>query len=114
MSNEIPCPRLEFRWEKVSEDWLERLCVYSLVLPLKKHDIRRTDVEGNPKELRLEIGRTKVKSGEGPVFDGGVDVPLRDGAHAHWDNEALGGHLPVVAICEDTWSIVGDPGRQDA
>lgn len=37
------------------------LCVYSLVLPLGEHDIRRID---DKQELKLEIGVTEVEGGK--------------------------------------------------
>ncbi len=104
----MPCPRLEFRWIKEGESWYERECVYGLVLPLGKYDIRHTDPEDHPTEKVLEIGRTKVTGGNGqpPIYDGKVDTPFRDGAHAQWDCDALGGHIPIVAVCGDVATIV--------
>ena len=104
----MPCPRLEFRWIKEGESWYERECVYSLVLPFGKYDIRHTDPEDHPTEKVLEIGRTRVTGGNGdpPIYDGKVDTPFRDGAHAQWDCDALGGHIPIVAVCGDVATIV--------
>lgn len=105
----MPCPRLELRWEKSGETWYSRECVYSLVLPLGETDIRSTDVEGNPRELALEIGRTRVRGGNGerPIFeDGEIDTPYRDGAHARFDRKALGGTIPIIAVCEDQFQAV--------
>jgi hypothetical protein len=107
----MPCPRLEFRWHKTGDTWYSRECSYSLVLPLGELDIRHTDAEGNPTELTLEIGRTFASGGKGepPVFDGKVDTPFRDFAHAMWDRKALGNHLPVVAVCGDAANLVDIP-----
>ena len=108
----MPCPRLEFRWERISEDGdfgrFNWKCVYSLVLPLGEHDIRSTDVEGNPREKALEIGVTRSNIGHGysPVREGKVETPFRDGTHAKWDCDALGGHLPIVAVCGDVATLV--------
>lgn len=106
----MPCPRLEFRWFKDDEscDWRSRHCVYSLVIPLRELDIRSTDVEGNPREMSLEIGRTDVGGGNGdaPIHKGKVDTPFRDHSHAIWDREALGRHLPIVAVCGDVATLV--------
>lgn len=104
----MPCPRLELRWERITDDRFNWKCVYSLVLPLGEHDIRSTDVEGNPREKVLEIGVTRSNIGDGysPVRDGKVGTPFRDGAHAAWDCEALGGHLPIVAVCGDVATLV--------
>jgi hypothetical protein len=107
----LPSPRLELRWIKTGKDWTKSECVYSLVIPLDELDVRRTDVQGNPTEKFLEIGRTKrdCNNDTSPILcDGSVDTPFRDGAHAQWDKKALGGQLPIVAICGDTWSFVKD------
>lgn len=106
----IPCPRLEFEWIKTGETWRERECIYSLVLPLGEYDIRREDGEGNKvrSETKAELGRTRVTGGKGtpPIWDDGiVESPFRDGAHAKFDNDALGGHLPIVSVCGDAFSI---------
>lgn len=111
----MPCPRLEFRWERISEDLFNWKCVYSLVIPLAALDIRSTDVEGNPREKALEIGVTRSNIGHGysPVQNGKVETPFRDGSHAQWDCEALGGHLPIVAVCGDVATLVEKrPKRQ--
>lgn len=104
----MPCPRLELRWVKDGDSWYARECVYSLVIPLGEFDIRSTDREDRPRELALEMGRTRVSGGDGnpPIYDGEVDTPFRDGAHAQWDCEALGGHLPIVAVCGDVATLV--------
>lgn len=109
MAGKIPCPRLEFRWKQTGQDWTIRVCEYSLVIPLREFDIRR-EREDQPEvtELALLIGTTKCGGGKGtpPVTNGEVDTPFRDHAHAHWDCESLGGHIPIVAVCGDEWSIV--------
>lgn len=106
----MPCPRLEFRWEKTGDDWTSRTVTYALVIPLQEHDIRREDEDGNKvrSELALEIGKTNCSGGNGhpPIHEGEVDTPYRDHAHAVWDREAMGGHLPIVAICGDVATIV--------
>ncbi len=82
---------------------------YDLVIPLGEADCRGTfdqkgikrpkshrivwlDAENN---RRIPMGRTMVrtKSENYPFnrFDDGIDLPFRDGAHASWDNERLGG-----------------------
>jgi hypothetical protein len=110
MEDKIPCPRFEFKWVKTGASWISRECIYSLVIPLRELDIRHTDNPGNPTEKTLEIGRTEVNGGNGepPMNDGMVNTPFRDGAHARWDNESLGGHLPIVAVCDDFWNLVED------
>ena len=111
----LPAPRLQFRWvpyqpetgnERVfGYDWA---CYYELVLPLGEHDIRREvykdgEQVGERHELVLPFpGFTKVGRGGSskPCEDGRPDTPFRDGAHAKWDSEALGG-LPVFVIAPD-------------
>lgn len=97
----LATPRLQFRWEKKdSGDGYNWFCHYELVLRLDTNDIRNPHEYKKPGELTLPLGGTRVgKSAEhGPVWpDGRVDTPFRDGAHAQWDSEQLGG-LPIFAI----------------
>lgn len=66
----LPSPRLELKWEKIGDSWLTRECHYSLVIPLRRLDIRHTGPKGNPTETVLEIGVTRVTGGTGkPVFN---------------------------------------------
>ena len=108
MENKKPCPRFQFKWVKVGLNWEKRICIYSLILPLKKLDVRHTDGNNNPTEQVLEISRTNVTDGNGepPIYAGIVNTPFRDGVHAQWDNEALGGHISIIAVCENFWNIV--------
>ena len=105
----MPCPRLELEWVKTGNTWKKRECVYSLVLPLGDYDVRAENEDGKRvrNETKAEIGRTRVSGGkdEPPIWDGVVDLPFRDGAHAFFDSEALGGHIPVVAVCGKVFSI---------
>lgn len=111
MTNEktpLPCPRLEFQWKKFGNDWYDRECIYSLVLPLREHDIR-IDTKNGKKALNenyIEMGRTKVTGGNGspPITGNIVDTPFREFSHAIWDCSALGGQIPIVAICEDMFT----------
>lgn len=101
----MPCPRLELRWIKTGETWGHRECIYSLVIPVGEHDIRASD---GVREISLEISRTQVtgRCGSKPIYDGKVGTPFRDHAHAIWDCTALGGHIPIVAICEDDATLI--------
>ncbi|MCR8922691.1 hypothetical protein NO559_07910 [Dasania sp. GY-MA-18] len=107
----MPCPRLELEWIKTGADWRKRECVYSLVLPLGEYDIRRESKDGEKarNETKAELGRTAVTGGNGqpPIWeDGKVETPFRDGAHSKFDAEALGGHIPRVAVCGDVFTIL--------
>jgi hypothetical protein len=114
MNTALPCPRFEFLWSKDGDSWTRRFCTYSLVIPLGELDIRSTDVDGNPRERRLEIGRTNVSGGNGhpPIYEGKVDTPFRDAAHAQWDCDALGGHIPIYAVCENTATLIPKQPRK--
>lgn len=115
----LPCPRFELRWENISGDWTDRECIYSLVIPLEYHDIRAEDADGNlgvNTEQSLEIGRTKVSGGHpgvAPIANGVVATPFRDGVHAMWDSAALGGHIPIVAVCDGAWDVVESPRQAE-
>lgn len=105
----MPCPRLELEWVMVGDDWRKRECIYSIVIPLDEHDIRRRDADGKKvrNEVKAEIGRTAVSGGNGeaPIWgDGKVQRPFRDGAHAIWDSKVLG-NMPVVAVCGDVFTV---------
>ncbi len=94
----LPTPRLELRWRKpdAEESKLyskppEWICDYALVLPLRDNDCRREDDTGEHAVVMNSTG----SSGAEP--DG---APFRDGAHAIWDSEALGG-IPAYVIGTD-------------
>lgn len=116
---------LQFRWEpndgthghRSSLNWL---CHYELVLPLGEFDVRREDADGNKVRSELVIpikgptGRGSERSPCAPYQDGGeltYDDPFRDGAHAVWDAELLGG-LPIFAIAPDGTRIPKPAGAQ--
>jgi hypothetical protein len=99
----LPAPRLELKWKQATKGyWYNRVCIYSLILPLTKYDIRREGKNGKRvrSTIALEIGRTNVQGGrnEPPIYNGKVSTPFRDGAHAQWDSESLG-NIPIYAVC---------------
>lgn len=101
-----PCPRMELQWRKVSDCWEVRECIYSLVLPLGEHDLRRNSLDAEDGELFIEIGKTSSTGANSPMRgDGTLDTPFRDTAHALWDAKALG-KLPIVVSCEDKWELL--------
>ena len=106
----LPAPRLQLRWSKADDGDTHYLwhCHYELVLPLREHDIRREVYDddgeqiGEVKELVVTMKPpTRRRGGGEPCHakDGTTycDAPYRDGAHADWDAEALGG-IPVYVI----------------
>ena len=99
-----PAPRLEF--EHVPDpDWYRTTCFYWMVIPLKDSDIRRErDGKAVFQEWYVPLGSTTMTGGRGepPIYEGKVNTPFRDGAHAHFDREALGlPSLPIWAVCGD-------------
>lgn len=115
----LPLPRLELRWSKprfnpktMREDtWTNRTCTYSLVLPISEKDIRSNtkDKIGVLKSKTIVISKTNVSGGCNPYpvkEDGSIDIPYRDGVHIEWDNESLGGHLPMIVICGKKWKLL--------
>ena len=108
----LPCPRFEFRWRNTSGDWSSREVDYNLVIPLKPYDCRGNLPDGSvnekPSEYTVLISTTKVSGGKKrPVFDDGiVDTPFRDGAHASWDRAGLDVDWPIIAVCEDTYTVI--------
>lgn len=106
----MPAPRLELRWRDIEKQTDQNTveCVYSLVLSLGPHDIRaereREDGEPLPNvmELSVQLGRTLSNNNAKRRYDSmrdEVQTPYRDGAHAQWDAEQLGG-LPIYAVAD--------------
>lgn len=91
----LPLPRLQLTWQKLDTfDWE---CHYELLIPVREHDIRN---ESNRGYIPVPIGKTNVHTGHerGPVMqDGTLDAPFRDGAHAKWDSDRLGG-MPIFVV----------------
>ena len=113
----LPAPRLQLRWVVNPEDGSshEYLCHYEMVIPLREHDIRREVYDddgmttGEIEELVIPIiAPTKRGSNRVPCVDTlgrrFYDAPYRDGVHACWDSEALGG-LPIFVIDLDGTAI---------
>ena len=109
----LPAPRLQLRWVEAepNNDGFDWACHYELVLPLRKHDIRREVYDddgvmtGKVSELVAPLDGPSRRGGGGTpceARDGTryFDPPFRDGAHAKWDSEALGG-LPIYVIAPD-------------
>lgn len=100
---------LRLRWEAESE--FSFLCHYELVVPLGELDIRREVYENgeivntitefvtpmNSGPVRRTGGGIPCINGDGELF---YDAPYRDGAHAKWDSEALGG-IPIKVMTLD-------------
>lgn len=106
--NKLPAPRLQLRWEKVSE--YDYHCHYELVIKLGEFDIRREvyDADGNelkklPLEYAIAMKEPTTRNCSAASEPCGVkpfryaDTPYRDGAHAKWDSVQLGG-LPIFVI----------------
>lgn len=117
----LPTPRLQLRWAtNPSADSLhEYLCHYELVIPLREHDIRREVYDedgmqtGETAEMVIRIhGPTKRDANHRPCCDmlgrRFYDEPYRDGMHAKWDSEALGG-IPIFVIDLDGNAIPKPP-----
>lgn len=117
VETKLPTPRFEFVWEKEGDDWFKSICTYNLVLPFRDCDCRRETEDGMLQENVIELGVTKVTGGTGepPIYMGtNVETPYRDGSHARWDCHALGGDIPIFAICEGTVCTVDkDTGETD-
>lgn len=110
----LPTPRLQMRWEvnPDTESRYQYLCHYELVMPLGAHDIRREvyndegEMTDKRDELVVPMGGPSMRGSNTPPClcgDGGdlyFDEPYRDGAHAKWDAEVLGG-LPIWVIALD-------------
>lgn len=86
----LPCPRIEFEHVPSEEGWGTRWCMYWLVLELKEADIRAENNDGKMgvfRERYIPMGESCTTTGstKRPVWEGKVETPFRNGAHAHWE-----------------------------
>jgi hypothetical protein len=107
----LPCPRIEFEHVPSEQGWDTRWCMYWLVLELGHADIRAEGDNGKLGvllERYIPMGETQSSgSDRRPVWNGEVEAPFRDGAHAHWDRIALGlPNLPTYARCEEDVTLL--------
>lgn len=112
----LPCPRLQLTWATTDGEWRYRVCIYTMVIPLQKYDIRSEGKDGKcgvHKECHAILGLTRSDCGEpvNPAREGIVDTPYRDGAHARFDSQAFGG-LPIYAVCEKTVTKIEPPNDE--
>lgn len=100
---ELPTPRLELRWREATEKevlgrsiFLSHACDYGLVIPVERTDVRSnlqhpdgTEDIGALYEVFYSFSTTLSSE---PIND--FHAPYRDGTHATWDADKLGG-LPI-------------------
>lgn len=110
--SKLPCPRLEFEWVPSEQcGWETKWCIYWLVLELGHVDIRAEGEDGKLGvllERYIPMGETKITgSDKRPVWNGKVETPFRDGAHAKWDRIAIGlPNLQTFARCEEDVTLI--------
>jgi hypothetical protein len=85
----LPVPRLEIRWFKVSDDGYLQRWDYNLIY---KH------VCGHLVSIPLGQTNTQGGNGEPPIYNGEIRTPFRDGVHIC--NEAEQFNMPAFAICD--------------
>jgi hypothetical protein len=91
----LPVPRLEIRWIKLDKNGYNWRAAYNLVYKHLLGDV-----------ILVPMGSTTRNggNGKGPIRDGKVETPFRDGVHiAH---EMLTLKLPGFAICDDTVTVL--------
>lgn len=103
-------PYLRLRWVRDLMEENAFTCHYELVMPLGESDIRRevwSNGECISKRDKLIIpmsSNSTRRTGSVPCINEGggyyYDAPFRDGAHAKWDSEKLGG-IPVRVMALD-------------
>lgn len=89
-SPDLPCPRLEMRYEPDEKfGWTETTVTYAMV---HRHFLGHY--------VTVPLGVTTIRSGRqsAPIYDGKISLPFRDGAHIKHDMAQL--NLPAYAICE--------------
>lgn len=98
--DQLPCPRLELRWERLSVVVNKYRCSYNFVIPITEGDTRGGCCVNHGSELRFEMGWTDVDGLGGRSFpsdeDGVLDVPFRDGHHIAWDSHHT--KLPAYVV----------------
>ena len=106
----LPTPRLELAWRHIHGS--EYACDYVLGVRLRDHDIRIPEDDPECREMRVPMsGGCTSTRGKPPDAFGEIDRPFRDGAHARWDSQNLGG-LPIFATYEGRASRVDPLPRQ--
>ena len=109
--SELPCPRLELRWEdqERDEDGYTVICHYNYVFPLRRLDIRaekwvededgeRIECGGNREQVvRIGYTRTTKTADIRLRDDGTIETPFRDGSHIQWDRRYFG-NAPMYAV----------------
>ena len=115
MTNKLPTPRLQLRWEKSEHPGYRWQCHYELVILLDAYDVRR-EIYKNGRELKKKLPRELAIPMKPPSLRGSsshyppctscdgkqryADTPFRDGAHAQWDAIQLGAP-PIFVIAPD-------------
>ncbi len=114
----LPSPRIQFEHIPSTDGWATSWCAYWLVLPLNEFDIRREENDKKPyDEWFIPVGETKTSGRNNlPVYGGVVQTPYRNGAHAHFDREALGlkESLPIYATCGDEFTLIEEKAKDAA
>jgi len=121
----LPTDRAYLHFEAVRVEPEQVQVDYELVIPLGELDCRGTyDHKGTvrPKShrmvwldkqnnKRIPLGRTMIGTGRKDYpFDsrwpGEIDMPFRDGAHARWDNEKLGGLSLIYTVGDKHYTLI--------
>lgn len=109
---DLAAPRLQLRWSHDDSGRSNWVCNYEMVLPLRQGDCRNDE---GANFAVIELGRTLVGGGGAPPWERAIveqSMPYRDGAHARWDAEALGG-LPIYVLGPDGAARKVEPIQHD-
>lgn len=84
----LPVPRLEMRWEQLSDDGYIQRWSYCLIY---RHTLGHL--------IAVPLGETRTQGGRGepPIHAGKLQTPFRDGVHICNDTMQLG--IPAFGIC---------------
>lgn len=105
----LPAPRLQLRWEpnqgtkRYPSERYPWTCRYELVMPLRDGDIRGDEGKKKRRQLTVRMGVKTLRGSDcepmyrWPTNEFFADAPYRDGRHAEWDANALGG-IPIYVI----------------
>lgn len=97
----LPVPRLEIRWTPLGRGRYNWLASYNLAY---RHLLGHV--------MSVPLGATRQSGGDerGPVREGKVETPFRDGVHIMHDAWAL--KLPAYAVCGDVVTKI-EPGTRE-
>ena len=117
IEGDLPSPRVQLCWEDnpdPKETYWKTLCWYELVIPATRDGVGDIRTDGSKKRPKTKRGGNYtdgvnlivVLSCTKTTVTKHLDIPFRDGCHAKWDAEELGG-LPIIVHYDgQAWKLL--------